>query len=318
MAQQQGTIRASPSFNAAEDAAALKKAMKGFGTNEQAIIDVLCRRNNSQRQQIALQYKSGYGKDLLKELKSELGGDFEDVIMALMTPPFVFLAQQLREAMSGSGTDEDTLFETLCTHTNAEINGIKTAYRQQYGKSLEESIRSEASSNFKYLLTPLLQANRDESGQVDQEKARMQAQALYKAGEKKMGTDEETFTVIVATQCAAQLHAIMAEYEKLSKKGLIHAVESEMSGDYKQALLAVLKSSLNRPAYFAERMHSTMKGAGTRDSDLIRLVVSRAEYDLANVKQEYAKRYGHALEKDVASETSGDYKKALVMIITGN
>ena len=61
-----------------------------------------------------------------------------------------------------------------------------------------------------------------------------------------------------------------------------------------------MKSSLNRPAYFAERIRDTMSGAGTRDSDLIRLVVSRSEYDLANIKQEYLRRYGHAMEKDIS------------------
>ena len=45
--------------------------------------------------------------------------------------------------------------------------------------------------------------------------------------------------MIVATQSAAQLHAIMAEYENLSKKTLLDAVKSETSGDYRQALLAV-------------------------------------------------------------------------------
>ena len=54
-----------------------------------------------------------------------------------------------------------------------------------------------------------------------------------------MGTDEETFNVILVTQNPAQLQAVMAEYEKLSKKGLIKAIESETSGDYRQALLAI-------------------------------------------------------------------------------
>ncbi|XP_043199208.1 annexin A7-like isoform X2 [Amphibalanus amphitrite] len=313
-----GTIRPAPGFDAAEDASKLRKAMKGFGTNEQAIIDVLCKRSNAQRQQITIAYKSGYGRDLLKDLKSELGGDFEDVILAMMMPPYEFLAQQLHSAMSGAGTDEDTLFETLCTHTNAEINGIKAAYANMYGKSLEDSVRKESSHNFKLLLTALLQANRDESNQVDKAKAANQAMALYKAGEKKTGTDEEAFTVIVATQSPAQLHAIMAEYENISKKTLLDAVKSETSGDYRQALLAVLKSSLNRPAYYAERIKDTMSGAGTRDSDLIRLIVSRSEYDLANIKQEYLRRYGHAMEKDISGETSGDYKRALVMLVEGN
>ena len=69
-------------------------------------------------------------QDLLKDLKSELGGKFEDVILGLMMPPYEFLAYQLHKAMAGAGTDEDVLFETLCTHSNAEIRAIRDTYQK--------------------------------------------------------------------------------------------------------------------------------------------------------------------------------------------
>jgi len=46
------------------DAAALRKAMKGFGTDEKAIIVILANRSNHQRQLISMKFKSLYGKVL--------------------------------------------------------------------------------------------------------------------------------------------------------------------------------------------------------------------------------------------------------------
>lgn len=56
------TVVPYPDFDPREDAEVLRKAMKGFGTDEKSIINVICNRTNEQRQEIANQFKTLYGK----------------------------------------------------------------------------------------------------------------------------------------------------------------------------------------------------------------------------------------------------------------
>jgi len=51
---------------------------------------------------------------------------------------------------------------------------------------------------------------------VDQNLAKQDAQALYKAGEGKLGTDESTFLRIMAIRNIYQLRATFDEYQVVS------------------------------------------------------------------------------------------------------
>jgi len=118
-------------------------------------------------------------KDLISDLKSELSGKFEDLIIALMIPTFDFLAKEIHNAVKGIGTNEETIIEIICTASNAEIYNIKMAYQRRrlnsiciqtvmvfrdifffclvYGKDLEKVLVGETSGHFRRLLVSLSQ-----------------------------------------------------------------------------------------------------------------------------------------------------------------
>lgn len=64
-----------------------------------------------------------------------------------------------------------------------------------------------------------------------------------------------------------------------------------------------MKSARNRAAYFAERLHDSLAGMGTKDEDLIFIVVTRAEIDMENIKQEYNKMYHKSLAQAISVST---------------
>ena len=314
----QGTVKAWPSFNPTADCQAMKKAMKGFGCDSKGIMNILCQRSASQRQEIRKLFKTMYGKDLIKELVDELRGNLEDLIVALCYTPAEYDAHSMRYAMQGAGTNESILVEILASRTNAEILAIRHAYHFLYKRDLEKDVQSETSFHFKRLCTSLLQGGRDESGQTDPTRANQDARALLQAGEKQMGTDEAVFNAIICAQNFNQLRLVFSEYHKISGHDLEKAVKKEFSGDVEDGLIAVIKVAKNAPAYFAERLYLSMKGLGTKDHQLIRGVVSRCEVDMVQIKHEFQRAYGKTLDSFIAGDTSGSYKEALITLVRGN
>ncbi|KAL3875772.1 hypothetical protein ACJMK2_033689 [Sinanodonta woodiana] len=323
------TIRPAQPFSAEEDAKVLRTAMKGIGTDEQTIINLITKRSNQQRQQIKTMFKTLYGKDLIKDMESELSGDFKESIMALFQPTTYYDAWSLQNAMMGLGTKEAVLFEILCTRTNAEIKEIVSCYKTHFGRDLERDITSDTSGHFKRLLVSCCQGNRTELTPeqlqrmmyegvecvIDRNLARQEAQALFQAGEKKIGTDESVFLQIMAIRHHYQLRATFEEYVKIAGRDILSTIDREMSGDLREGFRALVMSALNRPEYFADVLYDSMKGAGTRDSTLIRVIVSRSEIDLQNIKEVFLTKYHKTLATMISDDTSGDFCKLLLAMI---
>ncbi|XP_071872459.1 annexin B11 isoform X2 [Bombus fervidus] len=303
-------------FDARADAEVLRKAMKGFGTDEKAIIHVLANRSNLQRQEIAVQFKTLYGKDLIKDLKSELSGNFERLVLAMMMPLPQFYAKELHDAMAGIGTDECVLIEVLCTMSNHEIRVIKQAYEAMYGRTLEDDLRDDTSGNFKRLMVSLCCANRDESFDVDHAAAIEDAKELLRAGELRFGTDESTFNAVLVQRNVPQLKQVFQEYENITGHAIEDAIENEFSGDIKKGLLAIVKCVKNRAGFFAEQLYKSMKGLGTDDDRLIRLVVTRCEVDMGEIKETFRQLYNESLEEFISGDCSGHYKKCLLALVS--
>ena len=57
-----GTVTDFPGFDEWEDAEILRKAMKGLGTDEESILTLLTSRSNAQRQEIAVAFKTLFGR----------------------------------------------------------------------------------------------------------------------------------------------------------------------------------------------------------------------------------------------------------------
>lgn len=315
MGNVQPTIVPYPDFDVVADIKAIRKACKGWGTDEQAIIDILANRSAAQRLEIKQAYFEKYDDELEEVLKKELSGNFEKAIIAMLDAPHVYAVKELRKAMKGAGTDEDVLVEILCTASNAEILTYKDTYFQVHERDLEADIEGDTSGDVKNLLMSLLQGVRDETYDVDEAQAEQDAAALFEAGEGRFGTDESTFTYILSRRNYLQLQATFKIYESLSGTEILDAIDSETSGTLKDCYKTLVRCAKSPQLFFARRLNAAMKGAGTDEDTLIRIIVCRSEIDLETIKDMYLEKYDESLKDALRSECSGDFKRLLLEIL---
>lgn len=71
-------------------------------------------------------------------------------------------------------------------------------------------------------------------------------------------------------------------------------------------LLVEAKSSVIKKVYLV---------LGTNDRQLIRLIVTRCEIDMTEIKAAFQQLFGESLRECIKGDTSGSYKKALYTLI---
>ncbi len=302
-------------FNAENDAVALREAMKGIGTDEEPIIQITGNRTVDQRQEIREAYKSAYGRCLLEDVDEELSSDFKRVIHSMYLSPVELDVEEIRKAVEGVGTDEYVLTEVLGSRSNSRLTQIKEMYEERYGESLESRIKEECSKDYRNLIVSLLQCNRCEEPEVDDEAVQQDATALHEAGEGSWGTDEETFNRIFALRSPDHLLAVNKAYNEMHGQNLLEVIDEEFSGDIKDLLTTVVHSHIAPADYYKLRIHNACAGWGTDDKQLIRALVTCDEVLLAPIKLLYLESYGKTLREEIESETSGYYQKILLELI---
>ncbi|KAG1935251.1 annexin A2 [Pimephales promelas] len=132
---------------------------------------------------------------------------------------------------------------------------------------------------------------------------------LQAALEKK---DVSTIVRIITNRSNAQRQSLARVYKKASQMELQASLKKVLSGDLQSLILSLMMI----PELFdAHRLRKAMEGAGTDEETLLEVLCTRTPLQLANIKTTYSQEFKRDLEKDLISESSGDFSKIIVALL---
>ncbi|VDN96760.1 unnamed protein product [Rodentolepis nana] len=321
------------------DADRIQNACKGLGTKEDDLIEVIGKRKLAERHQIRLAYYSKYKKDLLEVLDSELSGDFGNLTRNLFLGPIQVMAYDLFKIIKKSGSAGTNVNDIICVLSPTEITALKAAYAdilahegvKDKTRTLEKDIEKDTKGGHCDFLLKFMSNYRPEfspetvksaalsgnwEGLVDKKQIERYVAAIHAAGGGKAGKGNETEVTRILCSCSTlDIRAIYDHFKDVYNVSLVDYITKAFKNPLRDAYNTVIMTAVDLRLLLVAQLYNSMRGLGTDERALSRIICIRSEIDLPYLKMLYQQKIGKSLSEAIKSDTSGDYRSLLLTLL---
>lgn len=269
------------------------------------VVEIICSRSKEQRQKIAETYVSSFGTELSKAIESKLSGDVKNLILGCLLSKVDFDAGEINRAIKGAGTDEDLLSEIIATRPSRHITHIRDRYKELYGETLDEAIQGDTSKYYKKILIAIIQGKRSDNPYPNSQKMKDMVDKL-KGSDGKYQND--FFIQYFSTCSYGEICTICRLFESTYKENVLDVIKRGMDKDAYDFIKLFLHYISDSGTFFAEKLHNF------KEKDLTRILISRSEVNMDEIRDAYKELYKTDLIDDLKEKTKGEYQLGLTIL----
>jgi len=280
---------------------------------DELITEIILSTDLDQRIEISNAYLRKYDLDLYSDLKSKLNGQFKELAAHLFLPPEEFMAKMLKRGLKSFAIDESLIYEIFTTCTQEELKLIELAFKKETGKDLVKEIEKNFPSSIRKNLINLLNIPRNRNENPNKIQCEKFAQNLIDTGETSWVANEEIFKKIFISRSAEELVLISRYYFKKTGENMMNIVEKRLTNKIRNLLRELIYNVIIPEELFADKIHIALKNNNL--SLLNRILVSRYQIDLKEIKDIYKTKYKNDLKDDIKLKTFGTHQKLCLHLI---
>ncbi|CAF1136984.1 unnamed protein product [Adineta ricciae] len=310
----EGTLVRFNGFEVEQDCRQLNKILNESHVDEAAVIRILCNRSVAQRVQIRDVYKNLFHQNLIHVIESSITGNSKNILKILLLSAVERDCYELRRVLKNTHLDENILIELFLVNTNQHIRAILSCYNKFFESTVEQDLLAFPEIPSIRIFLALLQANRPEDDRVDQDEVLDDARYLAES-QAKWRADGSTFVRLLCNRSNEHLKQTFAAYQRYTRVDIEDTIRMDVNTDLSRTLMAIVRFTRNQVRFFAYELKKSLKGLGTNENNLTRIIVSRCEIDMVQIKSEFDKIAHRTLFDHIQTDTKGNYKRALLELL---
>lgn len=301
----------------------LNNAFSGLGVDEKSLISILGKWHPEERKSFRKEtphlFKEDerlferWNDDRVTLLKHEFMR-FKNAVVLWAMHPWERDARLVKEAMKKGPEVYGVIVEIACTRSSEELLGARKAYHSLFDHSIEEDVAYHIDGPESKLLVALVSAYRYEGAKVKDETAKSEAQTLSQviknAGTRNPIEDDEVIRIL-STRSKPHLQEVYKHYREISG----HNINEDLDADLR--LKETVQCLCTPQTYFSKVLEVALRNDVDKNTKkgLTRVIVTRADIDMKQIKEEYQNQYGDSLSNKIEETANGNYKDFLLTLV---
>ncbi|KAG1334572.1 Annexin-like protein RJ4 [Cocos nucifera] len=295
------------------DAVLANEALKKWSPRNRALIEIAVARTSDETFAVRRAYHARFKRSLEEDVAVHTSGDFRKLLVPLVSSyryegleVNASLAKSeakiLHEKINDKDYGNEEIIRILTTRSKAQLLATFNDYNNEFGHPINK------------LLVPLVSSYRYEGLEVNASLAKSEAKILHeKINDKDYGNEE--IIRILTTRSKAQLLATFNDYNNEFGHPINKDLKADPKDDFLFALRSIIRCIICPEKYFEKVIRLAINKMGTDEYALTRVITSRAEVDMKQIKEIYYKRNSVPLERAIKRDTTGDYEDFLLALI---
>uniref|UniRef100_A0A8C4PXB4 Annexin A1 n=1 Tax=Eptatretus burgeri TaxID=7764 RepID=A0A8C4PXB4_EPTBU len=222
------------------DTHALKNTMKGLGTDEESLVEILATRTNQEKKDITDTYQTEFKSTVADDIASDCSGELKKLSLALaktsrsekQTLDYKQIDEDAKiiynDGVKRKDADVDKFIAILAGRSNRHLERVFEKYTTLYSKGLVHSLKQDTKGEVCQAYVGLVKAIQNTPGFF--------AERLHQAIE---GKKDDNLLRILVSRSEKDLLAIRTQYKKKYKVSLYSSIADKTKGDFKNILLAL-------------------------------------------------------------------------------
>lgn len=281
---------------------------------EDDVVNIIKTNDLITRCHAAQYYEAKYNSELREDLKKKLGGDFRNLAGLCFLNPIELDVKLLQKAFKGTSNKEDTVIEILTSRSYDYLQVVQRIYQQKLGSELAKDVEKHFGGVIQKCLLYLLGTKRKENPNPDLNFCVEEAKKLVSCKDGEWTKNEALFKEIFVDRSPEELVAIGRSYLQLTGTHFLDALEKRMGGTDRKLIREIMFNNIIPHELFAEKLDNAIKGMGTNEEVVDRVLVTRSNIDMPEIKEMYQFKVKKSLEESLKDDTSGKYQELCLFL----